>query len=129
MQQQPGSKKRKILIIDDEAPVRSTLQKYIQLLGHEVILTGSGEEGLKSLQETTPDLILLDINMPGMDGLATLGQLHEKYETVQVVMLAGPNDVPKAHQALNFGAGDFIAKPIELPVLKNLFQLHFPGTR
>jgi DNA-binding response OmpR family regulator len=125
----PLSSKRTVLVIDDEAPVRSTLQRYIQLLGHEVILTSSGEEGLKTLEATTPDLILLDITMPEMDGLTTLGKLHEKYENVSVIMLARPDDTPKAHQALNCGAGDFMTKPIELSALKNLFQLHFPPGR
>jgi CheY-like chemotaxis protein len=126
---QPISKKRLILVIDDEAPVRTTLQRYIPLLGYDVLLTSSGEEGLNTLKATTPDLILLDMVMSGLDGLTTLGQLHEKYEHIKVIMLATQADTPKAHQALNCGASDFIAKPVELSALKNMLQLHLPAGR
>jgi len=122
----PAPAKRTILVIEDEVPVRTLLQRYITLSGYDSILAASGEEGLKLLESTTPDLILLDISLPGGDGLVTLRQLHEKHETIQVVMLASAPDIPKAHAALNYGAGDFIAKPVDLPTLKRTLQVHLP---
>jgi CheY-like chemotaxis protein len=120
--------RKKVLIIDDEAPVRTTLQRYISLLGHDVILTSSGDEGLASIQTALPDLIFLDITMPGVDGLVVLRTLHEKYEKLPVIMLAATPDIPKANMALNYGAGDYIAKPIDLPTLKRTLQIHLGGT-
>ena len=125
----PPAPKRRILVIEDEAAVRSILQRYISLSGYDAILTESAEEAMKLLQTTTPNLILLDISLPGGDGLVTLRQLHEKHETIPVIMLASSPDIPKAHAALNYGAGDFIAKPVDLSTLKHTLQVHLPPPR
>jgi DNA-binding NtrC family response regulator len=116
--------KRKILVIDGEDDVRSTLQRYIQLLGHHALVSRSAEEGLQILSGNMPDLILLGMRLPGMDGMATLKTLHEKYEHLQVVMLAAAADIPKANIALNCGAGDFITKPLDLPTVTRTLQIH-----
>ncbi|OGR90505.1 MAG: hypothetical protein A2992_07470 [Elusimicrobia bacterium RIFCSPLOWO2_01_FULL_59_12] len=127
----PGPKlppaKRRILIIDDNSGVRATLERYIKLIGHDVVLTKSGEEGLRLLEGSAPDLILLDISMPESDGLAILRTLHDKYADLRVIMLADTADIPKAHIALNCGAGDYITKPVDLPAIKRLLQIHLPN--
>lgn len=120
----PPDAKRKILIIDDEAPVRTMMQRFLSLSGHDVLQAGTGEEGLELLQVQTPDLIFLDLSLPGTDGLAILRTLHEKYANLPVIMMAANEDVPKAHTALNCGASDFIAKPIDHPALKRALQIH-----
>ena len=71
-----------------------------------------------------PDLIFLDITLPGSDGLAILRTLHEKFEKLRVVMLAANTDIPKANMALNCGASDYIAKPVDLPTIKRTLQIH-----
>jgi DNA-binding response OmpR family regulator len=116
--------KRKVLIVDDEAAVRTMMQRYISLSGYEVIQAANAAEGLKILESTPPDLILLDISLPDIDGLSVLRTLHEKYEKLPVIMLAGPTDIPKAHTALNCGASDFLAKPIDHAALKRTLQIH-----
>src|SRR4029077_4699630 len=88
--------KQHILIVDDESPVRTTLQRYMTMMGYAFTLADSGELALKTLEGLKPDLIFLDISMPGMDGLATLGKLHEKYEHLHVIMLADSTEIPKA---------------------------------
>jgi DNA-binding NtrC family response regulator len=118
--------KLKILIIDDDSSVCTSLGRMVVNSGYEAILSNSGQEGLKIAEIMKPDLILLDVTMPGMDGMAALRQFHEKYQEIQVIMLATSPDMPKAHEALNCGAGDFITKPVDLFALKRTLQLHLP---
>jgi DNA-binding NtrC family response regulator len=124
--QNPPPAKKRILVIDDELPVRDTLARYISIQGHEPLFAATAAEAIQRTRETMPDLILLDVSMPGeMDGLVILRLLHEKFEQTKVIMMAAGPDIPKANVALNCGASDYIAKPIDLPALKRLFQIHF----
>jgi len=125
----PQGSKHHVLVIDDEAPVRATLQRYLTMMGYDSTLAESGEAGLKALGSVFPDLVFLDVTMPGMDGMVTLRQLHEKYEHIRVIMLATPADIPKATLALNCGASDFINKPLDLPTVKRMLQIHLPPAR
>jgi DNA-binding response OmpR family regulator len=96
------------------------------MMGYAFTVADSGEIALKILEGLQPDLIFLDVGMPGTDGLATLGKLHEKYEHLKVIMLADQKEIPKATMALNLGAGDFITKPVDLPSVKRVLQIHLP---
>ncbi len=117
-------KKRIVLVIEPEAVSRSTLQRYIQLSGYQVLEAKSGKEGLEILQDHTPDLVLLDLSLPDMEGLAMLRMLRETYAQLRIITLASQPDMPKAHQALEYGAGDYIAKPVDLPSLKRTLVIH-----
>src|SRR5580765_5932734 len=103
-----------ILIVDDEAGVRSTLAAVLRDEGYAVDTAESGEACLERTAQETPDLILLDIWLPGLDGLATLERLRERRVDAEVIMISGHASVEAAVRATKLGAFDFIEKPLSL---------------
>jgi len=103
-----------ILVVDDERNVRSTLKGVLEDEGYRVRAVSSGEEALKAATRTNPDLILLDIWLPGMDGLEVLEKLGESGNDAMVVMISGHGSVETAVRATKLGAFDFIEKPLSL---------------
>ncbi|MGE5843555.1 MAG: sigma-54-dependent transcriptional regulator, partial [Syntrophaceae bacterium] len=103
-----------ILVVDDEESICQSLQGILTDEGYEVRTVGSGEEALKAIEEETPDLVLLDIWLPGMDGLETLKSIKTDTPQVQVIMMSGHGTIETAVKATKLGAFDFIEKPISL---------------
>ncbi|QGY39158.1 response regulator [Pseudodesulfovibrio cashew] len=103
-----------ILIIDDEEGIRFSLRGILEDEGHEVIEAGSGEEGLELLGTDIPDMVFLDIWLPGMDGLEVLETIAGQYKGLPVIMISGHGTIETAVQALKKGAFDFIEKPLSL---------------
>jgi two-component system nitrogen regulation response regulator NtrX len=103
-----------ILIVDDEAGVRSTLAAVLRDEGYAVDTAESGEACLERTAQETPDLILLDIWLPGLDGLATLERLRERRVDAEVIMISGHASVEAAVRATKLGAFDFIEKPLSI---------------
>ena len=103
-----------ILIIDDEQSVRYSLRGVLEDEGHSVIEAVSGEEGLALAKLEAPDLVFLDIWLPGMDGLAALEALREADSGLPVVMISGHGNIETAVSAIKKGAFDFIEKPLSL---------------
>jgi two-component system nitrogen regulation response regulator NtrX len=103
-----------ILIIDDEAGVRSSLGGVLRDEGYRVDAVESGEIGLEQVAYQAYDVILLDIWLPGIDGLATLERLRERRVDAQVIMISGHASVEAAVKATKLGAFDFIEKPLSL---------------
>ncbi|RLD69292.1 MAG: sigma-54-dependent Fis family transcriptional regulator [Bacteroidetes bacterium] len=104
----------KILVIDDEKPIRNTLKEILEYEDHQVEIASDGFEGLEKAKENTYDIILCDIKMPNMDGIEVLEKLEELSPDVPVVMISGHGSVETAVEALKKGAYDFIEKPLEL---------------
>jgi two-component system nitrogen regulation response regulator NtrX len=104
----------KILIVDDEAGVRASLGAVLRDEGYAVEVAESGEACLEAVLHRVPDVILLDIWLPGIDGLATLERLRERRVDAQVVMISGHASVEAAVRATKLGAFDFIEKPLAL---------------
>lgn len=104
----------RILIIDDEDAIRFSLRGILEDEGHDIIEAATGEEGLKLLADDTPDVIFLDIWMPGMDGLAVLEHIHNATPNVPVIMISGHGTIETAVNAIKRGAHDFIEKPLSL---------------
>src|SRR5688572_2588339 len=104
----------RILIIDDEAGVRSSLAAVLRDEGYVVDTSASGEAGLEQVTAQPPDLILLDIWLPGMDGIAVLERLRERRVDAQVIMISGHASVESAVRATKLGAFDFIEKPLSI---------------
>ena len=104
----------KILIIDDEESIRLSLRGILEDEGLEVAEAESGEEGLELLGTDIPDLVFLDIWLPGMDGLAVLDTIARDYEGLPVIIISGHGTIETAVQALKKGAFDFIEKPLSL---------------
>ncbi len=113
---------RTILIVDDETSILQSLEGILADEGFEVICAASGFEALKKIEEVLPDLVLLDIWMPGIDGIETLIQLKEMHPHLQVVMMSGHGSIETAVRATKLGAYDFIEKPLSLE--KMLLSIH-----
>lgn len=110
--------KIKILIIDDEKNIRLTLRDILEDEGHNVLEAGTGEDGLALLKNESVDLVLLDVRLPGMDGIEVLKGIREIDETLDVIMISGHATVGTAVDALRIGAYDFLEKPLSLARVK-----------
>lgn len=103
-----------VLVVDDEASILDSLTGILEDEGYEVITASSGEDALVQYASACPDLILLDVWMPGMDGVETLIQLRKKNEGIPVIMISGHSNIDIAVQAIKMGAYDFLEKPLSL---------------
>jgi two-component system nitrogen regulation response regulator NtrX len=103
-----------ILIVDDEPGVRSALGGVLRDEGYEVDAVDSGEACLERLGRQAYDVVVLDIWLPGMDGLATLARMRERQIDVQVVIISGHGNIESAVRAIKMGAFDFVEKPLSL---------------
>jgi DNA-binding NtrC family response regulator len=101
-----------ILVVDDEPGARQSLEVILED-DYQVVSVGSGQEALQTLQKLPVDLILLDVNMPDMDGLEVLRKIKEQDEEVDVIMVSALNLARKAVDAIKLGAYDYITKPYE----------------
>jgi two-component system nitrogen regulation response regulator NtrX len=103
-----------ILVVDDEEAILSSLSSILQDEGYEVSVAKSGTEALKTYMADPPDLMLLDIWMPDMDGLETLRRIREVVPTAQVMVMSGHGSIETAVKAIKLGAYDYIEKPLSL---------------
>src|SRR5512138_1901083 len=103
-----------ILIVDDEAGVRSALSGVLRDEGYTVDAVESGEVCLERAARTSYDVIVLDIWLPGIDGLVTLERLRERRVDAPVVMISGHGNIESAVRAIKLGAFDFVEKPLSL---------------
>lgn len=122
--------KGKILVVDDRQEVRLLFEDFLSTKGFAVAAVGSGREALAILEKDRPDLIFLDLVMPGMDGLETLRQIKEKDATAQVVIVTAYADVETARRAMTLGASDYLGKPCGLALLLQVIEetLHQPAS-
>jgi two-component system nitrogen regulation response regulator NtrX len=103
--------KSRILVIDDEAAIRDSLKMTLEYEGYEFIGAATGQEGLALAEREAPDLVLLDVKMPGMDGIEVLERLRNMNESLPVVVVSGHGTISTAVEATKKGAFDFIEKP------------------
>ena len=106
--------KATVLVVDDEAGVRSALSGVLRDEGYTVDAVDSGEACLERVTRQAYDVIVLDIWLPGMDGLATLERLRERRVDAPVVMISGHGNIESAVRAIKLGAYDFVEKPLSL---------------
>ena len=104
----------RILIIDDEEPIRFSLRGILEDEGYEVLEAATAEEGLEVADAERPDLVFLDIWLPGMDGLTAQARLKGNHPDLPVVMISGHGTIETAVSAIQQGAYDFIEKPLSL---------------
>ncbi len=103
-----------VLIIDDEEGIRESLSGIFEDEGYTVLTSSSGEEALKLLKEQSPDLILLDVWLPGIDGIQTLKEIKDLKPDLPVIMVSGHGNIELAVKATRVGAYDFLEKPLSL---------------
>ena len=107
----------KILIIDDDPQICRLLGEFLRRQNHEVTVAANGAEGLTSATATNPDLILCDLEMPGLDGLGVISALRgdRRLGEVPVIFLSGCTNRSRIRSTMNLGGDDFITKPAQLP--------------
>jgi two-component system, NtrC family, nitrogen regulation response regulator NtrX len=103
--------KSRILVIDDEAAIRESLKMTLEYEGYEFVGAATGQEGLALVEREAPDLVLLDVKMPGMDGIEVLERLRSMNDALPVVVVSGHGTISTAVEATKKGAWDFIEKP------------------
>lgn len=108
----------KLLIVDDEEGIRKLLEMFFKRKNIDVLTAASGEEALKIVKEQSLSAVLLDINMPGMDGLVTLKKMKELKPNLAVVMASGMQDEQVAREAISLGAYHYVTKPFDLKYME-----------
>lgn len=103
-----------VLVVDDEKDIRISLTGILEDEGYQVLTAASGTDALEAVRQDLPDLVMLDIWMPGIDGLETLGRLKEMFPQITVIMISGHGTIETAVKATKLGAYDFIEKPLSL---------------
>ena len=102
----------KILLVDDEELIRNLYTEFFRIKGCEVRTAETGEMGIRTLDEFVPDVIILDIKMPGINGIETLKLLknHNKHQKIPVIMLTAINEVDSIKECLSLGAIGYVVK-------------------
>lgn len=108
----------RVLIADDDPFTRDVLRRFLGEKGFEVEVAVDGARALEVLSAFDPDVVLLDIRMPVMDGIQCLKQIMEQDRDCGVIMISGEADVDMARQTLELGAADFVYKPFDLDYLE-----------
>ncbi len=108
-----------ILVIDDDDQLRKSFEKLLSQEGYTVRSAASGEAGIQAVQESCPDLVILDVRLPGMNGLAVFERLHEKEPKLPVIIMTAFGTTDTAIKATKMGAFDYILKPFDIPDMLN----------
>jgi DNA-binding NtrC family response regulator len=109
-----AKEKLRILVVEDEASLRETLATFLARIGYEVATAPDGSQALAQLDDTPPDLLLSDIHLPEMDGLALLEQAKQRYPEMVVMMMTAFSSIDSAVEAMRRGAEDYLSKPLQL---------------
>ena len=109
--------RKRVLLIDDDPRVRASLKMVLEPL-YDIFQAGDGHEGLEVFRKDEPDLILLDVILPGTDGLAVLQTLRIENKVTPVIMLTGTKSVKTAVDAMKLGAVDYLSKPFDVDELR-----------
>ncbi len=119
---------KSILIVDDELAIRETLEQILSYEGYHVFKAGSGREALKLLARSCPDVMLLDVKMPEMDGFEVLQTIQADFSQVPVIVISGHGTIETAVEAVKGGAYDYLEKPLDrsrlLVTLQNCLSHH-----
>lgn len=112
----------KILVVDDEEDVCEFFQDNLPEEGYSVLTAFSGEEAISKVKEESPDLMLLDIKMAGLDGIKVLEMAKKIKQDINVIMLTGYGTISTAREAMKLGAYDYVTKPFDLNFIKRLLK-------
>jgi DNA-binding NtrC family response regulator len=106
------SKKNRILIVDDDETVRRSYLRSLESISCNIEAASDGEEALQTMEQKRFDVVLLDMRMPGQDGLSVLRTIKQKWPESEVVIITGFPTVDSAKEAVRLGAYDYVAKPV-----------------
>ena len=107
----------KVLLVDDEKDFLETLSNRLEMRGLKVSAVTSGEQAVTEAKAQEFDAIVVDLSMPGIDGLETLKRIKADNPKAEIIMLTGQGSIASGVEAMKLGAGDFLQKPVELSVL------------
>ncbi len=119
------SNSRKILIIDDELDLRDLYEKLLELQDYQVFCAASGPDGIQLNEQKNPDLIILDMHMPGMNGIETLRNIRKTDDSVIVVILTGYACPDTIREAIDLNVSEYLSKPFENKELLNVIGKAF----
>ena len=119
----------KILVVDDEPEVRRLLQDFLSSRGYDVVLAADGMETLATVADQEPDLVLLDVAMPVMNGVETLTKIAALDPPVRVIMVTANADISLMAKLLALGAVDYIPKPFDLDYLEQAVSIQLAAAR
>jgi DNA-binding response OmpR family regulator len=105
---------RSILVVDDESSVRQLLANYLAAKGHHVRMAADGYDALVQVQDNPPDMVILDLQMPGLDGVSVIQRLKDLRYSGAMIALSGVPDEDRLRQMLELGAVDVLPKPVDL---------------
>lgn len=120
-----GQQSHKILIVDDEENTRIGLQKLLSAEGYEVETVANGYQALEFLRKEKVSLVISDISMPEMNGLAFLREVHRNFPSLHVIMITAYGGVESYLEAMNLGAFEYLNKPVKLAELKSVMDKIF----
>ena len=120
---------KKILVVDDEPEVRQLMEHFLTERGYEVRLAENGQLALAALETFTPDVVLLDMHMPEMDGLETLKRLAVRSPSLPVIMITVNEDIETTARLLQLGAADYVPKPFNLEYLEQAINIQLSAAR
>lgn len=109
---------KRILVVDDEVEICEFLKIFFEERGYNVTTVQSGDAALEAISKETPHIVLLDIHMPGMDGMTTLKKIKERRPGVKVIMVTALETREKIEDAMRYGADNYITKPLSLEYLE-----------
>jgi len=115
-------KLNKILVVDDEHLIRWSLEQNLKKQGYEVVMAGTGEDALQMVREQQPDLVLLDIQLPGISGIEVLEKIKDFDDDIIVIMLTAHGGLETAVNAMRIGAYDYVSKPFNLDELSIIIK-------
>lgn len=115
-------KLNKVLVVDDEEEMCNVLRKILEQDGYKVSTATSGSRALAAMKQKPADLILLDIKMPGMDGIEMLRKLRDFNQDAVVIILTAYGTLGTAREAMQLGAYDYITKPFDANFVKNMVK-------
>jgi DNA-binding response OmpR family regulator len=119
----------KILVVDDDLEVRMATRDFLSSKGYEVVVAEGGREALRMLDASPPDVVLLDVAMPDMDGMETLKRIVATHPAVPVIMVTANADIEITSKVLQLGAADYVPKPFDLDYLDQAISIQLSAGR
>lgn len=115
------TRRAQILVVDDDEKVRDLLRDVLDLR-YDVTIVDSGEAALARVAEARPDVVMLDVNMPGMSGIEALRVIRERDRTIPVIMITGASEIGLAEDAFRLGAFAYLPKPFQIAYAEHLVR-------
>ena len=120
---------KRILVVDDEPEVRQLMEQFLSHRGYDVRIVENGKLALAAVDTFMPDVVLMDMQMPVMDGLETLRRLAARSPSLPVIMVTVNDDIETATNLLQLGAADYVPKPFNLDYLEQAINIQLSAAR